>query len=202
MTLRVRLGYLVACAAVLPFGCGGTVGAAAPSEGGPGVGVADGAVEAQASGRPDDAGSSDGTVDGARPSCMTPLSVRSPGGTGTVAFMISSDGTTCSVLATPGTDAALEYRPGPSGDFPTGQVWVPSTSPWRIVSADGGVLLPGGFDTINCALPNALPPRYDFTLVDTTGDHVSMSVGCDDLGIKFVVFSVSFVSGGVDAAAG
>jgi hypothetical protein len=57
-------------------------------------------------------------------------------------------------------------------------------------------------DTIQCTVPGPVP-RYPLRLVDGNGDQLSLSVGCDNAGDLFVVFSVSFTMGHeLDATAG
>jgi hypothetical protein len=176
---------------IVAWGCGGTIGAAR-SDRGP-------ADDATLRDGPEDAVHSDGGT----PGCVTPLKVQVLPGTGEAYFAISADGTQCSVHPGQGTDASLMYRIGPAGDFPTGEIWIPSGSPWRIESVDGSALPLGGIDTLQCTVPGPVP-RYPLRLVDGNGDQLSMSVGCDASGDDFVVFGASFTRGGslVDATAG
>ncbi|MGH7268884.1 MAG: hypothetical protein ACREJ3_00510, partial [Polyangiaceae bacterium] len=149
--------------------------------------------------------SADASVDAsdADGGCAPPLRVRVAGGTGLAYFTISSDGSQCSV-ETSAAGAVLVYMDEGmgAGDLPAGAVWVPTGSPWHILTQDGGLWGQGISNPNTLECNPSLVLQYAFRLKDNVGDTLSVSVGCG-FGDVFVVYSVSFTSGGalVDASA-
>lgn len=196
MLHQVKPTYLVAIMAVVAWDCGGTGGAVAHNDGGPTADSTSVTPDAPAQDGLDGATATEsGAPDGMATACVTPLMVQAPGGTGDAYFTINADGTQCSVHPGQSPDATLMYTAGPSGDFPTGMVWVPAGSPWQVVPVDGGTFSQGfpGL-TIHCGIPGNAIPQFSLTLVDGKGDHLEVSVGCDGLGYTFIVFSVSLTT--------
>jgi hypothetical protein len=207
------LAALAAPASPLLSGCGSS-GAVAGDGGAPADGttmVADAPI--------DDLAASDGAADmgsaesgneaavdagDASGGCAPPLQVRVSVATSEANLVVSADGTECTVTAPSTPDAVLTYEDiglG-AGDFPFGEVWVPTGSSWHISTPDGGLVGQGMTHALEfeCVDPPAMTETA-LLLTSGAGDRLSLNIGCEAAGILFVVHDVSFASGGASGDA-
>jgi hypothetical protein len=204
----------------LLFGCGGNSGVAAGDGGASADGSA--AAEAQvgdvtAANEPTDSASGESNGESsveasvqasdANGGCAPPLQVYvTPANSDEAYLAVSADGSQCSADSAPVADAVLvyQYLGGGAGDLPSGRVWVPTGSPWHILTQDGGLWGQGqsSATTLTCSAALPLMP-ISLRLTNGSGDILSLSVACNG-GLVFVVQGVSVTSGGasLDASQG
>jgi hypothetical protein len=208
----LTLAALAAAASPLLSGCGSS-GAVAGDSGAPADGttmVADAPLDDVAPpDGPADVGSAESGNEAAEAAavdagdasggCAPPLQVRVSVATSEANLVVSPDGSECTVTAPSTPDAVLTYEDigTGAGDFPFGEVWVPTGSSWHISTPDGGLVGQGMTYALKfrCFDPPA-PIKTALLLTNGAGAMLSLNVGCQSSGLVFVVYDVSFTSGG------
>ena len=211
------IAVLAAPASPLFFGCGGNSGVAAAegrasSDSGTvpeaqigDVAAADGAVEG-AGGESGVEASVEAAIEGgdADGGCASQFQVHVAASTDEAYLLVSPDGRQCSVGTAPAADAVLGYKYEGlgAGDLPSGIAWVPTGSPWNILTPDGGLHDQGQSAQVTLQCSAGSPAvQTSLRLTNVSGGTLSLSVGCIG-GLTFVVLGLSFTSGSalVDAS--
>jgi hypothetical protein len=211
------LAALATTASPLLTGCGSGAITGDAGASGDGGASADGTTM-MADAALDDAAASDGLADAGNPEsgdeaavdvsdagngCMPPLFVKVSVATNE-ANLVVPNASECTVTAQSTPDAVLTYEDigTGAGDYPFGEVWVPSGSSWHISTPDGGLVGQGMTSALKfqCFDPPA-PIKTSLLLTNGAGAMLSLSVGCQSDGLVFVVYGVSFTSGGTSGDA-